>query len=290
MPYPIAAPIPPKPLEPRQLRTAQAFDTAVFGVYVLAAAFVWSALIGLIAVAALMPTLGGNPQLGPTESGWLAGVMVARVIVWVMFALAAILLLAAMARFHEGRNEFGPEHDRLNREMQTAVVMFSFLVGGAGVVVLVLSLNPASPLGGSPLRGLQDSLRLTGIVWGATASAGAFLLAHAFLKMAKPFAAPERLRALRVVPIVLLFVPLLHAGLSISFSDMAAIDTGTWSQTTLRAAAEAGGLAGIACAVPLIVLVRALRSAHQRIVNGEVPSRLAKPAEKDAHGAPSKVL
>lgn len=272
-PYMQQPPAPPKPLEPRQLRTAQGLDIAVFGVYVLAAAFLWSALIGAIAVAALLPTMNGRPQLGATEAAWLNGVMVARVIVWVMFLIAAILLLAAMSRFHEGRAEFGPEHERKNREMQTSAALFTFLVGGSGVVVLILTLNPASPIQGSPLRGLQDSLRLTAIVWGITGAVSAFLLSRSFIALLRPFVPAEKMRALRVVPVVMLFVPLFHAGLSISFSDMAAIDTGgLWNASTLRAAAEAGGLAGVASALPLIVLVRALRAAHNRVVAGIVPS------------------
>jgi hypothetical protein len=113
-------------------------------------------------------------------------------------------------------------------------------------------------------------------VWGAVGAAAAFLLSVAFLKVLRPFLPQERLRALRIVPIVLAFVPLLHAGLAVTFTDYAAIDTGTWSMSTLRAAGEAGGLAGVAAALPLVVLVRALRAAHARILSGEVPSASAK--------------
>jgi hypothetical protein len=270
--YPPAQAAPPKPLEPRQLRTAQGLDAAVFSAFVLAGAFVWSALIGGIAIAALLPTMGGSAMLGPTELSWLNGVMVARVVVWVMFLIAGVIFLASISRLHEGRAEFGPPHERKHREVLNSTLFFALLLGGAGLVVYVLSNNPPSPPQSSPLSGLQNSLRLSAMVWGAAGALGAFVLARSVVSMLKPFVPPEKEKALRVVPVVMLFVPLLHAGLSISFADMAVIETGTWSASALRAAAESGGLAGLAASFPLLVLVRALRSGHSRILSGAVPS------------------
>ncbi len=276
--YPYAPPQPPRPLEPRQLRTVQGLDTAVFAAYVLGASFMWSALVGGIAAAAMLPALSGAPRLGATELGWLSGVMVARVIVWVMYVLAGILLLATFARFHEGRLEFGTQHERRYREFQAAGALFAILVGGSGILAFILSNNPSGPASASSLGTLQDSIRLSALIWGVSTAAAGFALSSAFAQLLKPFLPADRLRALRVFPVVFLFVPLLHAALAISFTELAAIDTGGWTAEPLRGAAEAGGIAGLASALPLLHVVRALRAAHDRVVSGEVKSELSKRA------------
>jgi hypothetical protein len=282
-PYAYSPPPAPKPLEPRQLRTVQGFDTAVFASYVLGASFVWGALVGGIAIAAMMPTLGGTPQLGPTELGWFNGIAVARWIVWVMFGVAGILVLAALARFHEGRLEFGPKHERRWRELQASTALFLVVVGGAGVLTFLLSnqpLPPASPLAQQDLvnqvKTLRDSVRLSALIWALSSAGAGLLLSKAFVNFLRDFLPAQDLRALRIFPVVFVFVPLLHGALSISFLELAALDTGTWTVSAVRAVVEAGGLAGIASAVPLVLLVRALRAAQDRVLSGEVPSVLIK--------------
>lgn len=284
-PYSYGAPAAAKAAEPRQLRTVQAFDTAVFASYVLGASFAWSALVGAVAIAALVPTLSGSPQLRATEIGWLNGVMIARVIVWVMFGIAAILGLAAFSKLHEGRLEFGGTHERRYRELQATAALFGALVGGSGLLTFILSNSlqtSASPFDPNDqilrLRSLQDSIRLSALVWGASTAAAGFLLSNAFTRVLRDFLPEARHRTLRVIPVVFLFVPLLHAALAISFTEMAAVDTGTWTAASLQAAAESGGLAGVAAAVPILLLVRSLRAAQDRVLSGEVKSELAKQA------------
>ena len=282
-PWPTA---PPKPPEPRQLRTVQAFDSAVLTLFVLGAAFAWSALVGAVAAAAMAPALSGQAQLANTQAGWLNGVMVARVIVWVMFGLAGALALATLSRFNEGRLEFGATHERRYRELQTSGVLFALLAGGAGLVGYILtasaptSQNPFAPSDTvEQLRGLQDSLRLGALVWAAGAAVTGMLFSTAFTRMLREFLPPGERRPLAIVPIVFLFVPLLHAALSISFLQLPAVDTNTWTASSLSGAAEAGGIAGIAAAVPIIVLTRALRAAQDRVLSGDVKSdALKRPA------------
>ncbi len=282
-PYSFGPPPPPKPLEPRQLRTMQGFDTAVFASYVLGASFIWGALVGGIAIAAMLPTLAGTPQLGPTELGWFNGIAVARWIVWVMFGIASILVLAALARFHEGRLEFGPKHERRWRELQASTALFLVVVGGAGILTFLLSnqtLPPASPLAQqdvvNQLKTLRDSVRLSAVIWGVSAAGAGLVLSKAFVSFLRDFLPTEGRRPLRIFPVVFVFVPLLHAALSISFLELAALDTGTWAISAVRAVVEAGGLAGVASAVPLLLLVRALRAAQDRVLTGEVASVLIK--------------
>jgi hypothetical protein len=239
----------------------------------------WGALVGAIAIAAMLPTLSGSPQLGSAELGWFSGIMVARVIVWVMFGIAGILILACMARFHEGRLEFGAAHERRYRDLQASTALFAIMVAGAGVLSYILSnqpLPPANPMEPqdltNQLKALRDSVRLSAILWGVSSAAAGLILSTAFTRLLKGLLPPEKHKPLRLFPVVFLFVPLLHTALAISFLEMAAIDTGTWTASAVRAVAEAGGIAGIASAVPLLLLVRALRSAHERILSGELKS------------------
>lgn len=278
--YPYGWPTtPPKPLEPRQLRTVQAFDSAVLSLFVLAAAFAWSALVGGVAAAALAPALSGQAQLGGTQAGWLNGVMVTRVIVWAMFALAGGLALFSLSKLNEGKLEFGPTHERRFRELQTAGVLFALLAGGAGLVGYILAASAPSASGAfvqpdsvERLRALQDSLRLGALVWAAGAAVTGMLFSRAFSRMLGEFLPPEARRPLAIVPVVFLFVPLLHAALSISFVQLPAVDTGAWNGSALAGATEVGGVAGLAAAVPIIFLTRALRAAQDRILSGAVPS------------------
>ena len=286
--YPYAMPqAPPRPPEPRQLRTVQGFDAAVLALYVLGAAFAWAALVGGVAAAGLLPALSGQASLGGTQEGWLNGVLVARVTVWMMFGLAGALSLTAVSRMHEGRLEFGASHERRYREMQATAALFVSLIVGAGVLGYILSsytppdpspLEPADQF--AQLRTVQDSIRLGALVWAGAAAVSGMLFAGSFVRLLREFVAPEKRRALAVVPVVLLFVPILHAALAISFVGLAAIDTGTWTPAALHGAAEAGGMAGLAAAVPLIVLARSLRNARERVLKGDVKSESAKlPAE-----------
>lgn len=272
--YPYSAPQAPRPLEPRQLRTVQAFDTAVFTCYLLGASFAWSALVAMISIAALGPTLTGDPRLGPTERGWLEGVMIARVIVWLMFAFSALLGLTAFLKFHEGRAEFGPNHERRYREFQALLAVFGALVGGAGLFTFIIS-NP--PNFGFPpqdqvtyLTSLKSSILLSALVWGAACAVSGFLLAGGLSRLVRPFISEEHKKPLNVIPVIFLFVPLIHAALAAAFVGLADVATGTWTDNALHAVAESGGLAGIAAAVPLVLLIRALREAQDRVLSGEV--------------------
>ncbi len=284
-PYPWP-PSPPKPPEPRQLRTVQAFDSAVLALFVLGAAFAWSALVGSVAAAAMGPALGGQALLGNTQAGWLNGVMIARVIVWAMFLLAGALSLVTLSKLNEGKLEFGPAHERRTRELQTSGILFALLAGGAGLVGYILAAsapaapNPfAAPDNVEQLRSLQDSLRLGALVWAAGAAVTGMLFSTAFTRMLREFLPPEDRRPLAVVPVIFLFVPLLHAALSIAFLQLPAVDTNTWTASSLAGAAEAGGIAGIAAAVPILFLTRSLRAAQDRILSGEVKSEaLRRPA------------
>jgi hypothetical protein len=247
---------------------------AVFACYLLGASFAWSALVALIAVAALAPTLSGDPRLGGTERGWLDGVLVARVIVWLMFAISAILALTAFLKLHEGRTEFGPNHERRYRELQASAALFGALVGGSGLLTFILSNAPSSSFGPqdqvSMIESLRSSMLLSAVVWGATCAAAGLLLTHSLVRLLRPFLPEEGRRPLSVVPVIFLFVPALHAALSVAFLELAEVATGTWTVTALRAVGESGGLAGLAAAVPLVLLIRALRDAQDRVLTGQV--------------------
>jgi hypothetical protein len=208
--------------------------------------------------------------------------MIARLIVWAMFAIAGILALAALSKLHEGRLEFGADHERRVRDLQATAALFGVLVGGSGLLTFILLMSPAPAAGASDqlsrMRALQDSIRLSAIVWGVSGAAAGFVFSLAFVRLLRGFLPPERERPLRVIPVIFVFVPLLHAGLALSFTQLAAVDTMTWSEASLRAAAESGGLAGVAAAVPILLLVRALRAAQDRVLSGEVKSNLTKGA------------
>lgn len=263
---------PPGRFEPKRLRTARAFDTGVFGLLMLGASFAWSALVAAVAAAALMPTLGGNPALGASESAWLDGLMTVRVVVWLIFVLAFLVILGALYRFHEGRDEFGTSNEHGYRDLQAGAALFLALVGGAGLLTFILS-NPGAGsfnAPGTPLAALKASITLSALVWGAAGAAGALFLSAALVRMIRPYLGEESQRKLSIVPVILFFIPLLHAALSAAFLNMVEPANATWTASRIHAAAEVGGLAGALSAIPLVILVRAFREAHERIATGKV--------------------
>ena len=279
--YPYVYPSPTRPLEPRHLRTVQAFDLSVFMNYLLGASFVWSALVAAVAIAALVPRLAGSGAgIGLTERGWLDGVMVARVVVWLIFALSAILALSAFLKFHEGRSEFGEAHERNYRDLQASIALFGAVAGGAGLLSLIVANGPVPGPGSQDpvdqLISLRASMQLSAAVWGAAVAFSGALIARALVQMLRPFVTERTSMRLKLVPVLFAFVPLLHAALSIAFLGLADVETNTWDAASLRAVGETGGLAGLAAAVPITLLLRALREAQDRVLSGAVKPESAK--------------
>jgi hypothetical protein len=205
--------------------------------------------------------------------------MAARVVVWLVFGLTSIAVLAAFFRFHEGRLEFGTRHERAYRDFQAAAAVFAALVGGAGLLAFILS-NPTEPGLPTPttsLFSLKASITLSALIWGAACAAGALFLGASLTRLLKNFLPEESHRKLSIVPVFLFFIPLLHAALTATYLNLVDPSNATWDSATLHAAGEVGGMAGALGAVPLVVLVRAFREAHERILSGEV-----KPPEPEA--------
>jgi predicted PurR-regulated permease PerM len=145
-------------------------------------------------------------------------------------------------------------------------------VGGAGLLTIILS-NPIRTGFPPPVDDLLDlkaSLTLSAVIWGAACAAGGVLFARALVNLLREFIDDDLGRRLSVVPIIVLFIPLLHAALTVAFLNMADVTTVSWDAAALHATGEAGGLAGILAAVPLVILVKAFRDAYDRIVSGEV--------------------